>query len=629
MGANEITEEDRWLMAAGRHRGLHDLLGCHLDETGASFRLWAPGAAWASVVGSFNNWKGTAHPLSSLGNGFWGTRIEGVRHGDSYKFQVTTSRYRSIDKADPFSVLMEKPPATGSRAWDLSYEWGDSAWMADRGRQLAPDEPVSIYEVHLGSWRDHGEVSYRKIAEPLAEYVIEQGFTHVEFLPLMEHPFYGSWGYQITGFFAPTARYGTPQDLMFLVDHLHQRGIGVIFDWVPSHFPADQHGLAFFDGTHLYEHPDPRRGYHPDWNSVIFDYDRGEVRSFLLSSAYSWLERYHADGLRVDAVASMLYLDYSREPGQWLPNVNGGREHLGAIELFRQLNGSVRHSHPGVAMLAEESTSWPRVTGPPEQEALGFHYKWDMGWMNDTLRFVRLDPLFRSKPENYRLLTFRGLYAENEDFLLPLSHDEVVYGKRSLFEKQWGGPNEKAAGLRTLLGYMWTVPGKKLLFMGGEFGQEREWNHDSSLDWELLDDPRHRQILDWVRALNLAMRGEPALYQEDTTSSGLEWLEAEDYPRAVYAYLRRAERSRPVAVLLNFTPVTWKRFQVGVPSPGAWSLLLTSDDERFGGGGLLPKDPLETLRSPHHDQPDSLMLNLPPLSATFLVPDRVSHDPAT
>ncbi len=623
----EITEDDRWLFAAGRHQGMHEILGCHLDATGATFRLWAPGAAWASVVGTFNNWKGNAHPLSSLGNGFWGTRIEGVQHGDAYKFQVTTTKYRSIDKADPFSVLMEKPPATASRAWDLAYEWGDSLWMGDRADGLATDEPVSIYELHLGSWRDHGQVSYREIAEPLAEYLIEQGFTHVEFLPLMEHPFYGSWGYQITGFFAPTARYGTPQDLMYLIDHLHQRGIGVILDWVPSHFPADQHGLALFDGTHLYEHPDPRRGYHPDWNSIIFNYDRGEVRSFLISSAYSWLDRYHADGLRVDAVASMLYLDYSRQPGQWLPNEEGGREHLGAIELFRQLNGSVRHSHPGVAMLAEESTSWPNVTGPPEQDSLGFHYKWDMGWMNDTLRFVRLDPLFRSHPDAHRLLTFRGLYAYSEDFLLPLSHDEVVYGKRSLFEKQWGNADQKAAGLRSLLGYMWTVPGKKLLFMGGEFGQVREWNHDSSLDWDLLDEPRHRQILDWVRALNGLLRREPALYREDATSSGFEWLEADDYPRSVFGYLRLAKGNRPVLVLLNFTPVTWSRYQVGVPPRGDWTILLSSDEGRFGGYNSVPSAAIASTGKPHQDQADSVMLNLPPLSATFLVP--VSDEPPT
>jgi 1,4-alpha-glucan branching enzyme len=623
----EITEDDRWLFAAGRHQGMHEILGCHLDDSGATFRLWAPGAAWASVVGTFNNWKGNAHPLSSLGNGFWGTRVEGVQHGDAYKFQVTTARYRSIDKADPFSVLMEGPPATASRAWDLAYEWDDSQWMGERAGRLANDQPVSIYEVHLGSWRDHGQVSYRKIAKPLADYALEQGFTHVEFLPLMEHPFYGSWGYQITGFFAPTARYGTPQDLMYLIDHLHQRGIGVILDWVPSHFPADQHGLAFFDGTHLYEHPDPRRGFHPDWNSIIFNYDRGEVRSFLLSSAYSWLDRYHADGLRVDAVASMLYLDYSRQPGQWLPNETGGREHLGAIELFRQLNGSVRHSHPGVAMLAEESTSWPNVTGPPEQDSLGFHYKWDMGWMNDTLRFVRLDPLFRSHPDSHRLLTFRGLYAYSEDFLLPLSHDEVVYGKRSLFDKQWGNADQKAAGLRTLLGYMWTVPGKKLLFMGGEFGQIREWNHDSSLDWDLLDEPRHGHILDWVRALNRQLRSEPALYREDAISSGFEWLEADDYPRSVFAYLRRAKGDRPVLVILNFTPVTWNRYHVGVPPSGDWKITLSSDDGRFGGYNSVPSASIASTGRPHQDQPDSLMLNLPPLSATFLVP--VNDEPPT
>lgn len=615
----DITEEDRWLFAAGRHHQLPQILGCELDPEGANFRLWAPNAAWASVVGSFNRWNGNAHPFSSLGHGFWGTRVEGVKPGDPYKFRITTKTYRSIDKADPFSVTMEAPPATASRAWSIGYRWNDQIWMENRSDHMAPSRPVSIYEVHLGSWRDYGTVTYRSIAAPLADHVRKAGFTHVEFLPLMEHPFYGSWGYSVTGYFAPTARYGNPEDLMYLVDHLHQSGIGVIFDWVPSHFPADQHGLAFFDGTHLFEHPDPRRGYHPDWNSVIFDYDKGEVRSFLISSAYTWIDRYHADGLRVDGVASMLYLDYSRQPGQWLPNDNGGREHLGTVEMVRQLNGSLRHTNSGVTTTAEESTSWPQVTGSPDQGGLGFSYKWDMGWMNDTLRYAGLDPLFRSHPDSHKLLTFRGLYAYTENFIVALSHDEVVYGKRSLLEKHWGTDREKFAGLRVLLGYMWAAPGKKLLFMGGEFGQRREWNHDDDLSWELLERLEHRQILEWVTALNDLLRSHPALYQLDTEPAGFVWLEADDYPRAAFAFLRVAGDGPSVLVLLNFTPVRWDRYQIGVPDERSWRVILSSDETRFGGSGTIERDPIEPTGLSHEEFKNSILVDLPPLSVSFLI----------
>ncbi len=614
-----LTDEDRWLMGEGRHTALHQILGCRVDESGASFRIWAPSAAWASVVGNFNKWNANANPLISEGHGFWHARIEGVKPGDAYKFQITSTRYRSVDKADPFAVWAEVPPRTASRAWNLDYQWNDDKWMTERKGTLAPERPISIYEVHLGSWRHNGNVNYRTIAPELAEYVLENGFTHVEFLPLMEHPFYGSWGYQATGFFAPTARYGTPQDLMYLVDHLHQNGIGVLLDWVASNFATDLHGLAYFDGTHLYEHPDPRRGYHPEWTSLIFDYDRGEVRSFLISSVYSWLDRYHLDGLRVDGVASMLYLDYARQPGQWIPNEKGGREHLGAVELFRQMNAGVHRMFPGVAMMAEESSSWPHVTGTSGELALGFDYKWDMGWMNDTLRYATLDPLFRSHPDSHRLLTFRSMYAYNERYTLALSHDEVVYGKRSLVEKQWGPPSSQLAGLRTLFGLMWTTPGKKLLFMGGEFGQNREWNHDASLQWELLDEPAHRQLLAWVKSLNGLLQTEPALCQDDNLPSGFQWLEADDYARAVFAYLRRAEGHRSVMVVLNFTPVRWNRYLVGAPASGEWSVLLSSDDTDFGGEGLVGPGPITARGASHQGQPDSLMLDLPPLSAVLLV----------
>ncbi|MGZ5384923.1 MAG: 1,4-alpha-glucan branching protein GlgB, partial [Acidimicrobiia bacterium] len=510
--------------------------------------------------------------------------------------------------------------------WTIGYQWGDHDWMQERASQLDPGSPISTYEMHLGSWRDYGNVTYRGIAQPLADYLLEQGFTHVEFLPLMEHPFYGSWGYQSTGYFAATSRFGKPEDLMYLIDHLHQRGIGVILDWVPSHFPTDQHGLGLFDGTHLYEHPDPRRGYHPDWSSYIFNYDRPEIQSFLLSSAHFWLDRYHADALRVDAVASMLYLDYSRKEGEWIPNRYGGRENLAAVEFLRKLSSTVRTRFPGAGVIAEESTSWPGVTGSPDAGGLGFHYKWDMGWMNDTIRYCHLDPLFRSHPESHRLVTFRGIYATSERFILALSHDEVVHGKRSLLGKQWGDTRRQFAGLRTLFGYMWSVPGKKLLFMGGEFGQWTEWNHDAELDWVLLEYPPHQEVLAWVRTLNKLHRTEPALHKADHQPDGFQWVEADDYARAVFAYLRKAPDARPVLVLLNFTPVPWENYRVGVPQEGAWEVLASSDDPAYGGTGQGVTGAVAAERGPHQGFEQSLSLTLPPLSAVFMVPVQTRED---
>jgi 1,4-alpha-glucan branching enzyme len=474
--------------------------------------------------------------------------------------------------------------------------------------------------MHLGSWRGYGSVTYRGIAHPLADYLLEQGFTHVEFLPLMEHPFYGSWGYQSTGYFAPTSRFGLPEDLMFLIDHLHQRGIGVILDWVPSHFPTDQHGLGLFDGTHLFEHADPRRGYHPDWSSYIFNYERPEVQSFLLSSAHFWLDHFHADALRVDAVASMLYLDYSRKEGEWIPNRYGGRENLAAVDFLRKLSNTVRARFPGVGIIAEESTAWAGVTASPESGGLGFHYKWDMGWMNDTMRYCHLDPLFRSHPESHRLVTFRGLYSTTEQFMLALSHDEVVHGKRSLLGKQWGDSHRQFAGLRALFGYMWSVPGEKLLFMGGEFGQWNEWNHDAELDWALLEYPSHQQMLEWVRNLNHLYKTEPALHQMDHDPEGFRWVEADDYARAAFAYLRQTPNGRPVLVLLNFTPVSWQNYRVGVPIPGHWEVLASSDDPRYGGSGEGVSGTVEATPGFQQDFEQSLTLTLPPLSAVFMVP---------
>jgi len=622
-----VTDDDRWLFGEGRHQTLHEILGSHLDEAGATFRVWAPNAAWVSVVGDFNEWSADANPLESIGSGLWESRVVGLNRGDTYKFHITSrTGYGAVNKADPFALTAETPPATASRLWSIDYQWGDQGWMTDRSLQLDPSSPISTYEMHLGSWRDYGNVTYRGIARPLADYLVETGFTHVEFLPLMEHPFYGSWGYQSTGYFAATSRFGSPEDLMFLIDHLHQRGIGVILDWVPSHFPTDQHGLGLFDGTHLYEHPDPRRGFHPDWSSYIFNYERPEIQSFLLSSAHFWLDRYHADALRVDAVASMLYLDYSRKEGEWIANRYGGRENLAAVEFLRKLSSTVRARFPGVGIVAEESTAWPGVTGPPDRGGLGFHYKWDMGWMNDTIRYCHLDPLFRSHPDSHRLVTFRGLYATTEQFILALSHDEVVHGKRSLLGKQWGDSRRQFAGLRTLFGYMWSVPGKKLLFMGGEFGQWDEWNHDSELDWALLEYPAHQETLDWVRTLNLLHRTEPALHKADHDPDGFRWVEADDYARAAFAYLRIAPDSRPVLVLLNFTPVPWENYRVGVPIPGGWEVLASSDDLRYGGTGQGVMGVVEAVPGDQQGFEQSLSLTLPPLSAVFMVPVEMRED---
>ena len=618
-----VTDDDRWLFSEGRHERLYEILGCHLDENVATFRVWAPAAAWVAVVGDWNGWDERSNPMEATEAGLWETKVDGLGAGHTYKYEVASrhDRYR-VAKADPFGFHTESPPATASRTWTLGYEWNDGEWMANRGARIDPAAPVSIYEVHLGSWRRNGPVTYRNIAQPLADYGLENGFTHVELLPIMEHPFYGSWGYQCTGYFAPTARYGTPQDFMFLVDHLHQRGLGVILDWVPSHFPTDEHGLGYFDGTHLYEHADPRRGYHPDWDSYIFNYDRNEVQSFLLSSGHFWLDRYHADGLRVDAVASLLYLDYSRKEGEWVPNKHGGRENLAAVDLMRKLNGTVHNRFDGVALVAEESTSWPRVTGPVEGSGLGFDYKWDMGWMNDTLRYIRLDPLFRSHPDSHRLLTFRGLYAYSEKFFLSLSHDEVVHGKRSLLGKQFGEGWRKFAGLRALFGYMWATPGKKLLFMGGEFGQWGEWNHDAELSWASLEEPAHRGVLEWVRTLNRLMAAEPALHREDHVPSGFRWVEPDDYSHAALAFLRVAAGERPVLVLINFTPVHWDDYLVGVPETGSWEVLASSADAVFGGFGAVTGQLVETETRPNQGFGQALALTLPPLSATFMAPIR-------
>jgi 1,4-alpha-glucan branching enzyme len=621
-----ITDYDHHLLGEGTHYRLHEKLGAHLDERngarGVRFAVWAPRAREVSVIGDFNGWNAGATPMHRRHEGgIWEVFVSGVGQGARYKYRVVSQgpggRYG--DKADPFAFHAETPPHRASVVWDLGYEWGDHGWMQSREERSALSAPVSIYEVHLGSWRrgpGGRHLSYRELAPRLAEYALRQGFTHVELMPVMEHPFFGSWGYQVTGYFAPTSRMGTPQDLMFLIDTLHQAGLGVILDWVPSHFPTDEHGLGYFDGHHLYEHADPRLGFHPDWNSFIFDYGRPEVRAFLISSARFWLERYHADGLRVDAVASMLYLDYSRGPGGWVPNRHGGRENLEAIELLRTLNEELYRHFPGAQTYAEESTAWPMVSRPLYVGGLGFGYKWDMGWMNDTLAYLGRDPIFRSYAHNQ--LTFRPMYAGSENFVLPLSHDEVVHGKGSLLGRMPGDRWQRMANLRLLLANQIAQPGKKLLFMGGEFGQEREWNHDAELDWWHLEDPMHQGIQRLHRDLNQLYTGQPAMHEGDCTPDGFEWVDCSDAASSVVAFLRRGRTVREqILVVLNHTPVVRRGYRLGVPYGGAWRELINTDASDYGGSGVGNHGGVEAERVRHHGRPWSIRVTLPPLGALF------------
>ncbi len=619
-----LSERDVYLFREGTHGRLHTAMGCVLGPDAATFRVWAPNASGVAVIGEFNGWDANAHPMAPRadGCGIWETTVAGVKRGDAYKFRIVGGDGRClIDKADPFALCAEVPPLTASRAWTLEYDWGDAEWMATRRARNALDAPFSIYEVHLGSWR-RGEgnrlPTYREIAQPLAEYVRDQGFTHVELLPVTEHPFYGSWGYQTTGYFAPTARYGTPQDFMYFVDVLHRHGIGVILDWVPSHFPADGHGLAYFDGTYLYEHADPRQGFHPEWNSSIFNYDRHEVRSFLLSSALFWLDRYHVDGLRVDAVASMLYLDYGRREGEWIPNAFGGKENLGAIGFLRQLNEAVYRDHPDVQVIAEESTSWPMVSRPVYVGGLGFGMKWNMGWMHDTLDYMRQPPIFRKY--HHDRLTFSIWYAFYENFVLTLSHDEVVHGKGSLVGKMPGDTWQQFANLRLLYGYMWGHPGKKLLFMGGEFGQRREWSHEEALEWRVLQYPEHAGIQRWVADLNALYRAEPALHEIDFEQAGFEWIDCHDADASVISFLRRPRAGPPVLVVCNFTPVPRPNYVVGVPEGGYWREMLNSDAMHYGGSGMGNMGGVEAAPVPAQGRFHSVTLTLPPLATLFLRP---------
>jgi 1,4-alpha-glucan branching enzyme len=626
-----LTDNDLYLFNEGSHYRIYDKMGAHHmtagGEAGTCFSVWAPNAREVSVIGSFNQWHPKTHLLHSRGSsGIWEGFIPGANKGALYKFHIESHHHgHRVDKADPIGLLHEKPPRTASVVWDLDYSWADREWMKQRAGRNSIKAPMSIYEVHIGSWmrvsEEHNRpFSYREMASKLAEYVHHMGFTHVEFLPVMEHPFYGSWGYQTTGYFAPTSRYGTPQDFMFLVDHLHQHGIGVILDWVPSHFPSDAHGLAYFDGTHLFEHSDSRQGFHPDWKTHIFNYGRAEVRSFLMSSAMFWLDKYHADGLRVDAVASMLYLDYSRKQGEWIPNKYGGRENLEAIDFLRRFNEEAYKEHPDIQTIAEESTAWPMVSRPVYVGGLGFGMKWDMGWMHDTLVYFSHEPIHRQYHHN--MLTFRMLYGFTENFVLPLSHDEVVHGKGSLLNKMPGDEWQRFANLRLLFAYMFAQPGKKLLFMGGEFGQGNEWSHDRALDWWLLQFPVHQGLQKWVRDLNHLVRREKALHEIDSEPSGFEWVDCNDAPMSVISLLRKAKSPHDsVLVACNFTPVPREKYRVGIPSGGYWKEVLNSDGKEYAGSGMGNGGGVTAQAIPQHGRPFSLELTLPPLAAVFFRPE--------
>jgi 1,4-alpha-glucan branching enzyme len=629
---SDLGDIDRHLFAEGTHGRAYEHLGAHLTtrggKAGVAFAVWAPNAAAVSVIGDFEGWGQSPVPLTlQATSGIWEGFIAGLTEGTHYKYRIASQRdgYR-VDKADPYGVRTELPPATASIVWDLAYSWKDTAWMAERRQRNALDAPVSIYEVHLGSWMRVPEeknrwLTYREIAPKLAAHVRRCGFTHVELLPIAEHPFYPSWGYQVTGFYAPTARYGSPQDFMWLVDHLHQEGIGVILDWTPAHFPTDEHGLMYFDGTHLYEHADPRQGLHAEWGSALFNYGRNEVRSFLISNANFWLDRYHIDGLRVDAVASMLYLDYGRQGGDWIPNRYGGRENLEAIEFLRTCNTSVYREHPDAQTIAEESTSWPGVSRPASAGGLGFGMKWDMGWMHDALTYFATDPIGRRY--HHHQLTFRSMYFWSENYLLPLSHDEVVHGKKSLVEKMHGDLWQRFANLRLLYANMWAQPGKKLLFQGCEIGQFREWAHDQSIDWHLLGESElHVQLMTLIMELNRLYQSQAALHVHDVGQAGFEWIDANDADHSVYAFLRKGDTERDVVLaIFNCTPIPLHDYRVGVPLGGIWREILNTDAASFGGSGVGNFGAVTADQMAFHNRPMSLRLSLPPLGALYLAPD--------
>jgi 1,4-alpha-glucan branching enzyme len=626
-----ISEFDLYLLAEGTHYRAYEKLGAHLTEKdgvrGVQFAVWAPNAKRVSIIGDFNNWNPAAAIMRPTTAGIWEGFVPHIGQGATYKYHVE-SRLRDykVDKADPYGFAAELRPKTASRVWNLeSYSWHDNSWMANRVKNNSLGSPISFYEVHLGSWKRVSEegnrwLTYRELAPLLADYVHDAGFTHAEFLPVMEHPFDGSWGYETTGYFAPTSRFGTPDDFMYIVDYLHQRGIGVILDWVPAHFPKDEAGLGYFDGSHLYEHEDPRQGEHPDWNTFVFNYGRNEVQNFLISNALFWMDKYHVDGLRVDAVASMLYLDYGRREGEWIPNRYGGKENIDAIHFLRTLNEQVYGAFPDAMMIAEESTSWPQVSRPTYLGGLGFGLKWNMGWMHDVLNYMSQDPVFRNYHHNE--ITFSLVYAFAENFVLPFSHDEVVYGKGSMIRKMPGDDWQKFANLRLLYGFMFGHPGKKLLFMGDEFGQWSEWNHDASVEWHLLEQPSHAGLKRWVRDLNTLYRGEPLLHTMDFNPAGFEWVDCKDFQRSIISFLRRGQNPHDQLLFVcNFTPVVRQNYRVGVPLEGYWKEILNSDAPLYGGSGQGNFGGLSTVPLPIHGRPFSLNMTLPPLGIVIFRPE--------
>ncbi len=627
-GFTLFTDFDIHLFKTGKHFKLYEKLGAHSVKSqgkeGTYFAVWAPNAKAVSVIGDFNLWNATKNLLGPRwdGSGIWEGFFPGIQKGEVYKYAINSTTGDYLEKADPFATYAEIAPKTASIVWPTTYTWKDSKWMAARKKSTGKPKPYSVYEVHIGSWRRKLEdgnrsLSYGELAKELVEYVKEAGYTHVELLPIMEHPFFGSWGYQLTGYFAPTSRHGNPEEFMALVDAFHQADIGVILDWVPSHFPGDAHGLYKFDGTFLYEHEDPRKGFHPDWKSYIFNFGRDEVRSFLISNALFWLERYHIDGLRVDAVASMLYLDYSRKAGEWIPNQYGGNENIEAINFLKEFNEVVYANFPDTLTIAEESTAWPGVSRPTYLGGLGFGQKWMMGWMHDTLQYFKKDTVHRKYHQNE--ITFSTMYAFTENFMLPLSHDEVVHGKGSLLGRMPGDEWQKFANLRLLFGYMYTHPGTKLVFMGGEFGQSSEWNHDHSLRWDLLQHAPHKGMLTYMQELNTHYKSEPALYHYSFDHRGFEWIDYADRENSVIAYQRKSDTKEDLLIVVcNLTPQVLQHYRVGVPYRGKWKEIFNSDNLKYGGTGVLNPGELSTSPIKYHKQDYSVSITLPPLSMSVL-----------
>jgi 1,4-alpha-glucan branching enzyme len=623
-----LTDFDVHLFKSGKHFKLYEKLGAHPSTFngvgGTYFAVWAPNAKGISVIGNFNHWQDGQHKLNPRWDesGIWEGFFPGLTKGEVYKYAIHSNTGEYLEKADPFAFYAEVPPKTASIVWKPTYSWKDSVWLSDRKKSAGKPKPYSVYEVHFGSWRRKMEegnrsLSYAEMAKELVAYVKDVGFTHVEFLPIMEHPFFGSWGYQLTGYFAPSSRFGEPEEFMHLVDAFHQEDIGVILDWVPSHFPGDAHGLYKFDGTHLYEHADPRKGFHPDWSSYIYNYGRPEVQSFLISNALFWLDYFHVDGLRVDAVASMLYLDYSRKQGEWIPNEYGGNENIEAINFLKEFNQVVYGNFPDTITIAEESTAWAGVSKPTYLGGLGFGQKWMMGWMHDTLKYFKDDPIYRKYHQND--ITFSVIYAFTENFMLPLSHDEVVHGKGSLLGRMPGDEWRKFANLRLMFAYMYMHPGTKLLFMGGEFGQYSEWNHDGSLDWYLLENPYHQGVLKLMKDLNAMYKAEPALYHYAFEGKGFEWIDYSDRENSVMIFMRKSDKKEEsLIVVCNFTPETRNHYRIGVPFRGTWQEILNSDNLKYGGSGVLNQGYLHTSPVKYHSKDNSVSMTLSPLSISIL-----------